>query len=430
MGPRWRAPSVTIMTTTTSPVPPAALPLGPIDRASRSLGPDLARGLLLLFIALANVWGYLYDRPTGVGHRPTDGTAVDRAVDGLTAFFVDDRSRPMFAILYGFGLAVMASRMSARGLDAKGVRRILRRRSVGLIALGVLHASLLFSGDILAPYGATGLIALALVNRRAAVLWRWFAGALVLSTGLMYGLMYLMTLDEGEVEEAPSYLASALDRLIGSGITAVVAGLMLMFIPHVVVGILIQRAGWLERPWEHRRTLGRVAAWTAVGNLVLNLPWALAVARVWSPGDGVEGALSLAHELSGFAMGLGYVCLFAWLAARWHDRPRGPVLTGVTAVGERSLTCYLFQSVVFAPLLSSWGLGWGERMGTAAAATLAVGVWAVSVLVALALHRAGRRGPFEVLLRRWAYGKGARPAQGRTDAPPVVVEPERQPSVA
>lgn len=399
-------PTFVIMTTTSLAPPAAPVRLGPIDRASRSLGPDLARGFLLLFIALANVWGYLYARPMGTGYRPTDGSTLDRVVDGLTAFLVDDRSRPMFAILYGFGLAVMTSRMTQRGLDAKGVRRILRRRSVGLIVLGLVHSALLFSGDILAIYGATGLLALALVNRSATVLRRWFVWGLALSTVVMTGLAYLGTLEDAETEQVRSYLLSAVDRVMGTAITASAGVLVLLFIPHVVVGIAIQRAGWLQRPWEHRRTLGLVAAWAAVANLVLNLPWALAVARVWSPGTAVEVALSTAHELSGFAMGLGYVCFFAWLAARWHDRPRGRVLTGVTAVGERSLTCYLLQSVMLAPLLSVWGLGWGEWLGTAGAAALAVGVWVVTVLVALAMQRAGRRGPFEVLMRRWAYGKG------------------------
>ncbi len=392
---------------TTSPAPPAALSLGPIDRASRSLGPDLARGFLLLFIALANVWGYLYDRPLEPSGRPTDASGWDHLADGLTAFVADDRSRPMFAILYGFGLAVMASRMSAKGLDDKGVRRILRRRSVGLMVLGALHAALLFGGDILAPYGATGLVALALVNRRTAVLWRWFAASLVVSVAVPTAFSMLVLEDDGEVvPQAPSYLASVADRLFGSTFMMTVSILALLFIPHVVVGILIQRAGWLTRPWEHRRTLGRIAAWTAVGNLVLNLPWALRVARVWEPDESLWTPITLAHDLSGFAMGLGYICFFGWLAARWHDRPRGAVVTGVTAVGERSLTCYLLQSVAFAPLLSSWGLGWGAWIGTAQAAALALGVWATTVLVALALHRAGRRGPFEVLLRRWVYGKG------------------------
>lgn len=395
-----------IMTTTSLAPPTAVLPLGPIDRASRSLGPDLARGFLLLFIALANVWGYLYGRPTEPSGRPTDASGWDRLADGLTAFLADDRSRPMFAILYGFGLAVMASRMSARGLDGAGVRRILRRRSVGLMVLGTLHAGLLFGGDILAPYGATGLVALALVNRRAAVLWRWFAASLLVSVAIPVLFSMLVLEDDGVVEQPPTYLASVLDRLAGSAFVMTVSVLALLFIPHVVVGILVQRAGWLTRPWEHRRTLGRIAAWTAVGNLVLNLPWALRVARVWEPDESLWTPIALAHDLSGFAMGLGYICFFGWLAARWHGRPRGALVTGVTAVGERSLTCYLLQSVVFAPLLSSWGLGWGARLGTAQAAALAVGVWATTVLVALALHRSGRRGPFEVLLRRWVYRDG------------------------
>ncbi len=403
-------PTFMIMTTT-SPAPPAPVRLGPIDRASRSLGPDLARGFLLLFIALANVWGYLYDRPTTPLGRPEDASGGDRLADGLTAFLADDRSRPMFAILYGFGLAVMASRMSAKGLDAKGVRRILRRRSVGLIVLGVLHAGLLFGGDILAPYGATGLVALALVNRRAAVLWRWFAASLLVSVAVPVLFSMLVIEDTGVVEQAPTYLASALDRLVGSTFMMTVSVLALLFVPHVVVGILVQRAGWLQRPWEHRSTLGRVAAWTAVGNLVGNLPWALRAARVWEPDESLWTPITLAHDLSGFAMGLGYICFFGWLAALWHDRPRGAVVTGVTAVGERSLTCYLLQSVALAPLLSSWGLGWGAWMGTAQAAALAVGVWATTVLVALALHRAGRRGPFEVLLRRWVYRQGYVPSR-------------------
>lgn len=401
-------PTFSIMTTT-SPAPSAApARLGPIDRASRSLGPDLARGFLLLFIALANVWGYLYGRPMSFGFRPADGAVLDRVVDGLTAFLVDDRSRPMFAILYGFGLAAMASRTGQRGLDAKGVRRVLRRRSIGLIALGLLHSALLFSGDILAVYGATGLIGLALVERSATALRRWFAWSFVTSTAVMVALGYLGSLEDVEVEPAATYLAGAGERVVGTALTAGGSALTLLFVPQVVVGIAIHRAGWLRRPWEHRRTLGRVAAWAAVANLVLNLPWALAVARLWSPGQVVQVALFAAHEISGFAMGLGYVCIFAWLAARWRDQPRGPVLTGAAAVGERSLTCYLLQSVLFAPLLSEWGLGWGQWLGTAAAAGLAVGVWLATVLVALALHRAGRRGPFEVVLRRWTYRKAYR----------------------
>ncbi|GCD20226.1 DUF418 domain-containing protein [Cellulomonas algicola] len=47
----------------------------------------------------------------------------------------------------------------------------------------------------------------------------------------------------------------------------------------------------------------------------------------------------------------------------------------------------------------------GAHLSTTQAALLAVGVWLVTVAVAVALQRAGRRGPFEVALRRVAYGR-------------------------
>ena len=58
-----------------------------------------------------------------------------------------------------------------------------------------------------------------------------------------------------------------------------------------------------------------------------------------------------------------------------------------------------------APLLSAWGFGLGAVLGSAQLALFAIGVWLVTVIVAYALERAGRRGPAEVLLRRLVYGR-------------------------
>ncbi|GEA87816.1 DUF418 domain-containing protein [Cellulomonas cellasea] len=395
---------------TTRPAPPGTAAEGP-PPALRSLAPDLARGMLLLFIASANVWGYLWSSGgfNEVGYRPAGGTTLDHLVDGLVAFFVDDRSRPMFAILYGFGLAVMASRLTERGVTRKGVRRVLARRSWWLVAFGLVHATLLFHGDILAPYGVTGLVALAFLHRSPRVLAVWFWGASALATAagcvMLFGLLDL-GMGEGDGAPVTSYLESAVERAVASGVVSVASLLLLFFVPQVVLGILLARAGWLTRPWDHRRELGRVAVGAAVVNLVFNLPYALAVAQLWRPDATTNGVLELAHYLSGVVMGFGYVCLFGWVAAVLRDRPRRGVVSAVAAVGERSLTSYLLQSVMFAPLLSAWGLGLGGRIGTAQAAVLAIGVWLVTVLVAVAMHRAGRRGPFEVLLRRLTYGRG------------------------
>ncbi|WP_258725156.1 DUF418 domain-containing protein [Cellulomonas sp. NS3] len=406
--------------TADAPVAPRSLPTSVPAPASvaRSVAPDLARGMLLLFIASANVWGYLWSDAgwLDAGGRPAGGSSLDHLVDGVVAFVVDSRSKPMFAILYGFGLATMAARLAARGADRRATRRVLARRSGALIALGLAHAALLFAGDILAPYGATGLVALAFLHRSRATLVRWFVVAYVLSMAAG-AVAVLGALDAGSgddpgaaVAEDPAtlgYLATVGERLLTVATATSLFTVSLMFVPHVVVGILLARAGWLTRPAEHRRRLGQVAVAAAVVNLVGGLPYALAVAQVWRPGETTLGVAELVHHVAGDVMGLGYVCLFGWLAAVWGERARGGALAAVAATGERSLTAYLLQSVMFAPLLSAWGLGLGGRIGTAQAAVLAVGVWLVTVAVAAGMHRAGRRGPFEVLVRRLAYGREA-----------------------
>ncbi|NYI57776.1 DUF418 domain-containing protein [Cellulomonas soli] len=394
------------------PPPPAApssapaVPV-PLPLAQRNLAPDLARGMMLLFIAVANVWGYLYGGPTGYGHRPVDGSTLDHVVDAVVAWFVDDRSRPMFAILYGYGLAMMASRALARGTEPKAVRRLLRRRSWWLVALGTLHATLLFNGDILAPYGVTGLVALMLVGRRSVVLRRWFVVSFVtgMATYLLMAASSAGSEDAAGPQVTAGYLESAVERLIGSLMSTAGVGLLMVFVAPVIVGMALHGAGWLDRPQDHVARLRRVVLWALAVNLVGNAPHALAVAGVWTPGTRTRLALELVHEATGLVMGLGYVCLFALVAVRWRGRSAPAPVRAVAAVGQRSMTCYLLQSVMLAPLLSAWGFGLGGRIGTAAASAIAVTVWLVTIGVAVLLDRAGRRGPFEVLLRRLTYGR-------------------------
>ena len=405
-------------------VPPAQPLLSPAASVtaptSRSLSPDLARGMLLLLIASANVWGYLWSDEgfNEAGGRPVGGSSLDHLVDGVLTLLVDSHTKPMFAILYGFGLATMADRLTARGAGWKATRGVLARRSVGLIVLGLAHAALLYGGDILAPYGAAGLMALLFLHRsRTALAW-WFGVAYVLS--MTAGAVALLApsdsgMGDGAAEVATTtYVSLALERLTATATVTSLYTITLMFVPHLVVGILLARAGWLTRPAEHRRRLGQLAVAAAAVSLVGSLPYALAVGQVWRPGHTQLAVTELAHHVSGDVMGFGYVCLFSWLAAVWGQGTRRGLMSAVAAVGERSLTCYLLQSVMFAPLLSEWGLGLGGRISTTQAALLAVAVWLATVMVAVALQRGGRRGPFEAALRRLAYGRPGRPRAQRS----------------
>lgn len=90
--------------------------------------------------------------------------------------------------------------------------------------------------------------------------------------------------------------------------------------------------------------------------------------------------------------------------------------SAVAAVGQRSLTFYLFNSVLVAVVLHRDLLGVGERVDSFGALTVAVTVWLVAVLLAAWMDRTGRPGPVDALLRRLVYSDpvpGNRPARRR-----------------
>src|SRR6201991_302325 len=118
---------------TTSLVTPTA---GPVRRRERALAPDLIRGAMLLFIALANAANFAFAGQPGLDPAPH---GLQRVVNFLMTTFVDSRAYPVFAVMFGYGLVQLARRHRANGVDE---RPILLRRNTALIAFGAAHATL------------------------------------------------------------------------------------------------------------------------------------------------------------------------------------------------------------------------------------------------------------------------------------------------
>ncbi|MFC3495287.1 DUF418 domain-containing protein [Glycomyces rhizosphaerae] len=393
--------TATPLATTGPPGPPTS-----ITKSERSLAPDIARGFMLLFIALANVPVHLWGMGLDKYNHNTGQSTADHIAYFVEQLLIAERSRPMFAILYGFGIAIMASRMFARGMEAKGVRKILRRRSWWLLAFGFVHSVFLFYGDILAPYGATGLIALFLVHLSDKSLKRWLLASIayvVLIGNVIMAYFFTSAGGTPEFDVAP-YVGQMIFGAIVSPIGVV--GLMVSgsFFPLVIAGMMLHRSGWIEHPEAHLPQLRKVFYSGMAVNVLSSLPVALIGLGAWEPSHGLWVAAVYATLLGGMYAGLGYICGFALLAHKLRGFGRRGVPGALAAVGERSLTSYLLQSFIMAPLLTAWGFGLGEDLGYLGAFGVAFGTWLVTVFVAVALDKAGKRGPFEVLLRRLTYG--------------------------
>jgi uncharacterized protein len=381
---------------------------GPVRRADRALAPDLTRGAMLLFIALANAANCAF-----AGQPGLDGTphGLQRVVNFLMTTIVDSRAYPVFAVMFGYGLVQLARRHRAAGVDE---RRILLRRNTALIGFGLAHATLLYFGDFLGAYGIVGIIATLLLLRRGdrfhqVVLWLWAAqtGYAVVLTWLAVagarGGHAVLTDSPNPSLAAASYGRSVLDRLTEWPVhTATVVP----FIFIVWLGIWAARHRILEEPAMHRTLLRRTAV-LCLGTSVLGaLPYALVAAGVLHVDTGTVEAMARVHAITGEYGGPGYVALFGLLALRLSAAPRGRALLGpVAALGQRSLSGYLFQSVAWVALFSPWALHIG---GTYAAAGVAVAVWAMSLAAAQAMSAVGYRGPAETLLRRITYRTAGR----------------------
>lgn len=399
----------------------------PLGLTGRAIAPDLARGAMLLLIAVANAPWYLWDEPAGMTNaHPIEATPLDRVVQSIAIIAIDGRTYPMFAFLFGYGIWQLYRRQRDAGLDPRQARRLLRRRHWWMIAFGLVHAALLWMGDILGAYGLAGLLLTWwFLDRRDRTLRVW---AIVLSGMLALGAVFAavggvfasmappgtaaeVAFDGHAPIAEPDYLDSVLLRVGFWLVLTPAQGVLGLVTPvAILLALLAARHRVLEEPERHLPLLRRTAlAGIATGWVVGAVVAAQHAGLLGIPRQ-LDWVFLGVNALAGLACALGYVAVFGLVAARLRDSRPGRVSGALQAVGKRSLSSYLAQSVVFAPLMSAWGLGLGAALSSWSIALVAIATWLLTVVLAVLLERAGRRGPAEWLLRRLAYPRAGAPS--------------------
>ncbi|WP_205618350.1 PH domain-containing protein [Corynebacterium sputi] len=373
--------------------PPEPQPRGPQRRMP---APDLARGVMLLLIAMAYASVYV---GAEFGVLVHEEPWWDQAATFISTLFLDNRAFPMFAILFGFGLALSVRRQQERGVDELEIRFSLRRRACMLLAIGLVHAILVYSGEILTSY------ALAIFVTG----WMLFRPARVLTRGVIItAIIYLFTVTAGimflaygrmsnTIAIAPGYATADdwIERIAAAPFLPFYLAISYPLFLLVIIGFIAGRLGLIKSP--------RLAA-ISIGISVLGaLPSALIFVGVWQPSWIGEGVILALQVLTGVAGGVGYVAVFALYSdtiAKWWGAG------AVMAVGKRSLTFYLLNSIIVAVVLNRDLLG--LPTGALGAMGVAFGAWLISVGLAVLLERAGKQGPMEVLMRKAVQRGSAR----------------------
>ena len=137
--------------------------VGPVAGKDRIIAIDTLRGVAVLGILVMNIYALsmsfaAYQSPLADG-----GTEwYNLATWFFTHLFFDQKFLTVFALLFGAGLVMLATRAETRGMPYRGV---WFRRNVWLLLIGALHGYLLWFGDILFHYALIGMLIYLFRNR-------------------------------------------------------------------------------------------------------------------------------------------------------------------------------------------------------------------------------------------------------------------------
>ena len=132
--------------------------------AGRIAGLDVLRGFAVLGILVMNI--QMFSMPEAAYLNPTawgDLTGINLVTWFVSHLLTDTKFISIFSMLFGAGVCLFTDRTEARGGRAA---RLHYRRMFWLLVFGLIHAYLLWVGDILVPYALCGCLVFLLWKAR------------------------------------------------------------------------------------------------------------------------------------------------------------------------------------------------------------------------------------------------------------------------
>jgi uncharacterized protein len=423
----------------------AAFVPGPVDESSRIGSIDVLRGFALLGILVINI--DFFALPSVIFFNPS-AVGGFKGLNGLTwqfgSVFFLQKMMSIFSMLFGAGIVLMAGRFESAGRSFKG---IWYRRIAWLLILGLIHAYLIWYGDILVVYAVCGLFLYPLRKLSARKL-NILAGVLLIigvfvmaGAGSMFeyikstALEAQSALEEGKEleplqqemlkawselepeftgdpkslqEEVEAYRGGYFDALsvrVPETLAMHTQGLPFYLFWRVISMMMIGMALMKMRVLTTERSVKFYVLMSVLG-LVIGLPLAIYGTRDLMMHDFDFIHYFRSGGIFGYVgsvfMALGYVGIVMLLVKhgvmrRFTDR--------LGAVGRMAFSNYLFQSVLCTTLFYGHGFGLFNRVERFWLFVIVVGIWTVQLVFSPLWLRYFRFGPVEWLWRSLTYWK-------------------------
>ncbi|MEM8874528.1 MAG: DUF418 domain-containing protein [Planctomycetota bacterium] len=395
---------------------PTAL-AGPVKRADRIDSLDVLRGVAVLGILVMNIIGFsqignAYMVPSYVegGIEEANGT-----VYALQRMFADQKFMSLFSMMFGAGVLLSTRRADEAGRAVK----FHYTRTASLFAIGMIHAYLLWFGDILVLYAVCGAVVF-LFRKLSPTALIWSAAGFVALSGVLLLGMGARLWAAGELGEqdivemmemTPEAIAAEVAAFRGSyaeqawyrlTLNVFNQPFMVIFFGPRVLGLMLAGMALLKLGlFDARTSVTKFLPLLAIG-LVVGLPITIIDTILALRNDDdilymFSAAMQWNYWGSAF-LALAYIPLIMFAC-----KIAGALLTPIAAVGRMALTNYLAQSVIATAFFYT-----GDRFQAWERTELVwfvLAVWVVQLVWSPIWLTFFRFGPAEWLWRSVNYAK-------------------------
>jgi uncharacterized protein len=401
-----------------------------MENDERITSVDVLRGFSLLGILLMNIVAFglpfaAYMNPSIYG---ADSPAALTTWLWVQTLF-EGKMRCLFSMLFGTSAIILLERAERRGAGIEAAD-IYYRRTMWLIGIGLLHAYLIWSGDILYAYGVVGLLLFPLRKLSAKAL--IVTGTVIIlvhslqNVGAGFGIAemrekaktdpkaaeeykQIQTMFEPSREEVEKQVAAHRGGWVSN--LAVRAGeaamfeftMFFQFMFLDVLGMLIMGMGLAKAGvFDASRSSGFYALLAAAG-FGVGVPLNYWAASQWMAGGFQTPAfftyLASTADPGRFSVAIGYAglimlaCRAGW---RWLTAP-------LAAVGRMALSNYLLTSILMTLFFNGYGLGYFGKFQRHELYWVVAGMWVINLVWSPLWLRRFRYGPAEWAWRSLTY---------------------------
>ena len=412
----------------TAPDLPTKFVVAPVQQAERIQIVDILRGFALFGILLVNMVLFSYPFQSILFPPASDMPWYDRAATWLIHFLAEGKFYALFSLLFGRGMVLLVDRIEERG---RRVAHFYIRRLLARLLIGLVHAFLIWPGDILIIYALLGFPLLLFRKARPRTLLIW--AVLLIAVPLIFiaaatGLVALggMT-PEGAQQIEQSFAATKAGYLadvarsyevyangnfleitaqraydyMSMGLVSLLAlgfNILAMFL----VGVWFGKRRIFNDLDAHRPFFRKLLAWGLTVGLIGNAIYATLIMDIPRYDASIQLLIAtVAQGIGAPLLMLAYVAAICLLALR----PAWGRLQVLAPVGQMALTNYLLESIIFTLSVYYYGLALVGQFGAAWGIVLTVAIYLLLIPFSHWWMRRFLYGPAEWLWRSMTYLK-------------------------